>query len=214
MSKRVESSRRAFLRSSAGAAGGVLLGGCLPGVLAARQAPAVVALDASRPLADWGLQIGDVLADRAIVWSRADRESRLVVEWSLDAQFNQKQRIVGPYALETSDYTARVDLSGLPQGREIFGRLSVIENLRIAGVRLADMRGYAYDRPIAELPTINAGDRVKLRCSYDNTMGNAFVKKALAEQHLTGPQTVHLGEQTLDEMCLGAFTFFRPNLGG
>jgi alkaline phosphatase D len=146
MSKRVESSRRAFLRSSAGAAGGVLLGGCLPGVLAARQAPAVVASDASRPLADWGLQIGDVLADRAIVWSRADRESRLVVEWSLDAQFNQKQRIVGPYALEGSDYTARIDLSGLPQGREIHVR-TMFQNLDDEAAESEPVNGVFRTRP-------------------------------------------------------------------
>ena len=75
-------------------------------------------------------------------------------------------------------------------------------------------RGYSYDRPIEQLPTINASDKLKLRCVYDNTMANKFVAKALAEQHLTEPQTVKLGEQTLDEMCLGAFTFFRPNFGG
>ncbi|WP_411886985.1 alkaline phosphatase D family protein [Hydrocarboniphaga effusa] len=146
MSKRVESSRRGFLKSSAGAAGGLLLGGCLPGVLAARQAPVVVAADASRPRADWGLQIGDVLADRAIVWSRADRESRLVVEWSLDAQFDQKQRIVGPYALEASDYTARVDLSGLPQGREIYVR-TMFQNLDDEAAESEPVNGVFRTRP-------------------------------------------------------------------
>ena len=146
MSKLAGSSRRGFLKSSAGAAGGLLLGGCLPGVLAARQAPALVASDAARPLADWGLQIGDVLADKAIVWSRADRESRLVVEWSLDAQFNQKQRIVGPYALETSDYTARIDLSGLPQGREIYVR-TIFQSLDDEAAESAPVTGVFRTRP-------------------------------------------------------------------
>jgi hypothetical protein len=31
--------------------------------------------------------------------------------------------------------------------------------------------------------------------------------KALAEKKLSSPVDVFLGEQTLDEMCLGAFTF-------
>lgn len=146
MSKRVESSRRGFLKSSAGAAGGLLLGGCLPSVLAARQAPALVASDAARPLADWGLQIGDVLADKAIVWSRADRESRLIVEWSLDESFSQKQRIVGPYALETSDYTARVDLSGLPQGREIYVR-TIFQNLDVEAAESEPVTGVFRTRP-------------------------------------------------------------------
>jgi hypothetical protein len=34
-------------------------------------------------------------------------------------------------------------------------------------------------------------------------MGNPFVQRALTEQGLTEPRDVALGEETLDEMCLG-----------
>jgi hypothetical protein len=34
------------------------------------------------------------------------------------------------------------------------------------------------------------------------------VLKALEEKHLTAPVDVRLGEETLDEMCLGAFTLY------
>ncbi|MDB5972944.1 MAG: alkaline phosphatase [Hydrocarboniphaga sp.] len=121
MSQQHESSRRRFLKTSAGAAGGLMLGG-LPGILLARQAPAVVTSEADRPIASWGLQIGDLCEDRAMIWSRADRASRLHVEWSLDPNFSTTRRIGGVHALETSDFTARVDLSGLPPGREIYLR--------------------------------------------------------------------------------------------
>lgn len=66
-------------------------------------------------------------------------------------------------------------------------------------------RFYSYDAPIESLPTIHAGDKLKLRCVYDNTTDNPFVVQALKDQKLTAPKDVTLGETTLDEMCLGGF---------
>ena len=64
--------RRRFLKTSL-ASGGLLL--AAP-VLAA---PAVIVSDKQRPVIGSGIQIGDVGADRAIVWARADRTARLLV---------------------------------------------------------------------------------------------------------------------------------------
>ena len=66
-------------------------------------------------------------------------------------------------------------------------------------------RGYQYDVPIDQAPTVKAGDVLNLRCTYDNSSRNSFVQNALAEQGLTEPRDVVLGEETLDEMCLGVF---------
>jgi len=66
-------------------------------------------------------------------------------------------------------------------------------------------RGYNYAAGLDELPRVHPGDRVSLRCTYDNSLNNPFVVEALAEQGLDTPQDVHLGESTLDEMCLGVF---------
>jgi len=66
-------------------------------------------------------------------------------------------------------------------------------------------RGYRYDVPIEQAPTLKAGDVLNLRCTYDNSSQNAFVQEALFEQGLTAPRDVVLGEETLDEMCLGVF---------
>jgi hypothetical protein len=65
-------------------------------------------------------------------------------------------------------------------------------------------RQYAYDAEIDALPTLRAGDQLTFKCTYDNSMENPFVKRALLEQNLTAPADVTLGETTLDEMCLGA----------
>jgi hypothetical protein len=72
-------------------------------------------------------------------------------------------------------------------------------------------RGYAYDADaLADLPTIKYGDVLKLRCQYDNTIGNRFVAEALEEQGLKDPVPVRLGEDTLDEMCLTGLGIIYP----
>lgn len=69
-------------------------------------------------------------------------------------------------------------------------------------------RFYEYDAPIESLPFVRPGDRFELECHYDNSMSNPFVREALAEQGLDAPRDVVLGDETLDEMCLLAVTFF------
>jgi alkaline phosphatase D len=71
----------------------------------------------------FGVSTGDVTDDRAIVWSRTDRPARLVVEYSTTPSFADIRRIVGPAALEETDFTASVDLSGLPAGQRISYRV-------------------------------------------------------------------------------------------
>ncbi len=66
-------------------------------------------------------------------------------------------------------------------------------------------RGYLYDVPIDQAPTAGPGDVINLRCTYDNSMDNPFVRTALMGQGQTAPHDILLGEETLDEMCLGVF---------
>jgi len=66
-------------------------------------------------------------------------------------------------------------------------------------------RTYQYDAPVADLPAIANGDTIVVRCSYDNSLGNPFVRRALQEMGLQEPIDVVLGEESLDEMCLGIF---------
>lgn len=112
--------RRRFIQLGSAALGAATL----PRWAAAQGAPALVPLDASRPIAAQGLQLGDPADGSLVVWSRSDRASRLIVDWSLEPQFAQATRIVGPYAIETTDYTARQDITGLPPNREVFVRAS------------------------------------------------------------------------------------------
>ena len=116
-------SRRSFLSSSALALGGIALGaGTERSVWGQTAAPAVITSDRMRPGTPSGVQSGDVSADRAVIWSRTDRPARLIVEYSTTASFANLQRVMGPAALPESDFSARVDLTGLPPGQDILYR--------------------------------------------------------------------------------------------
>ena len=85
------------------------------------------------------VQVGDVLADRALIWARADQPARMYVETALDANFSRPVVLRGPHALDVSDLTARIDLTGLPADQEIFFRV-LFEYLR-GGTRSAPVAG-------------------------------------------------------------------------
>ncbi len=87
------------------------------------QAPAIVATPGSKPGVPFGVATGDVAGGRAIVWSRTDRSSRMFVEYSTTEAFTNPRRVRGPAALDSSDFTARTILTGLPDGQRIFYRV-------------------------------------------------------------------------------------------
>jgi alkaline phosphatase D len=83
--------------------------------------PLVRSLRSSPQVTD-GIQIGDPLADAAIVWARADRPSRLVVEYSSSQNFSGLRRVLGPVVTADSDFTGRIDLKNLQPGQTFFVR--------------------------------------------------------------------------------------------
>jgi len=72
-------------------------------------------------------------------------------------------------------------------------------------------RMYSYDAPIEQLPFVGAGDKVTMRCTYNNSLGNPWVAEALQTEGLTEPHDVVLGDETLDEMCLWAVVYLYKN---
>jgi alkaline phosphatase D len=85
-------SRRLFLQSS-----GLLLGAAAVPWAALRT---VHAAGVTPPQPEQGIQIGDVRADRAVIWSRSDRPARLLVEYDVSEHFVNPTRVRGPFALE------------------------------------------------------------------------------------------------------------------
>ena len=125
--------RRRLLGGAAGAAASLAFP--LP-ALAAPAAPAFT----------HGLQSGDVQGDRAVLWARADRDARLLVEWDTTEGFAQPRRLVGPAALEDSDFTAKLRVTGLPPDQTIFWRARWLD-LRDVNRRSAPLTGRFHSAP-------------------------------------------------------------------
>jgi alkaline phosphatase D len=90
--------RRAVFRLAA--AGGLVA--AVP-VGVAASAPALVRRD--RPVLTHGVQSGDPLPGSGLVWTRADRPSRMIVEVAGEPSFRSAHRLVGPVLTAESDFT-------------------------------------------------------------------------------------------------------------
>jgi alkaline phosphatase D len=77
----------------------------------------------SRPIITHGIQSGDVSADSAVVWARADRAARMVVEASTTDSFKDICDVRVVDALPKTDFTAKALLRNLPPGKDIFYRV-------------------------------------------------------------------------------------------
>ena len=129
--------RRSFLNTT------TVLGGAAvaPGLALAQTPPAVITRDAMRPKMAHGIQSGDPKSDGAVIWTRSDRLSRLWVEWATTPSFANATRVRGPYLMEDSDFTGRIDLANLPAGQEIFYRV-VLQDLHNERVLSEAMPGH------------------------------------------------------------------------
>jgi len=111
----IDRNRRHLLQSGGAVAGLAALGG-LP--LRAFGFPS-----GSRVETPCGVQAGDVLADRAILWSRADRPARMWVELASRPDFRDARLLRGPAALPAGDFTAKLDVTDLEPGQDVFYRV-------------------------------------------------------------------------------------------
>jgi alkaline phosphatase D len=82
-----------------------------------------VSLAAERPAISHGVQSGDVTTDAGVVWARADRPSRMLVDWATTESFKNAQRAAYVDVLPETDFTANVLIEGLPAGQDIFYRI-------------------------------------------------------------------------------------------
>ncbi|MDO9380288.1 MAG: alkaline phosphatase D family protein [Nocardioidaceae bacterium] len=143
--------RRTFLRSSVAVGGAATLLGssALLNRPSVRLASQVVG---GRPSLTHGVQSGDVSRTGATVWARSDRPARLMVEVARDEHFRSPVRLRGPVTRFGTDLTGRIDLKGLPPGRELSYRIwaddpdggrpgqPVVGRLRTAPSRREDVR--------------------------------------------------------------------------
>src|SRR3982074_2143526 len=78
---------------------------------------------ADRPQIACGLASGDVSAGSAVVWARADRPARMLVECSTLESFRTIISVASSHALPDHDFTSKALLEGLPPGQDIFYRV-------------------------------------------------------------------------------------------
>ncbi|MES2401762.1 MAG: alkaline phosphatase D family protein [Pseudomonadota bacterium] len=129
--------RRLFLNTT------TVLGGTAvaPALALAQTAPAAVTRDAMRPQMAHGIQSGDPTSNSAVIWTRSDRPARMWAEWATTPSFANATRVRGPYLLDDSDFTGRIDLQQLLAGQEIFYRI-VLQDLHNERVLSEAMPGH------------------------------------------------------------------------
>jgi alkaline phosphatase D len=76
-----------------------------------------------RPSITHGLQSGDVNGDSGIVWARADRPARMLVEVASSETFHDGRIVSIVDALPETDFTAKVLLEDLLPGQPVFYRI-------------------------------------------------------------------------------------------
>ena len=119
-------SRRLFLGATVASGVALLRSPAHPSLWSARGllegAPGIVTSERLRPVLPGGIQTGDVLPDRAILWGRTDRAAQCTVEWSTTERFTNVRRVRGPVTNAASAFTSHLDVTGLPPGQTIFYR--------------------------------------------------------------------------------------------
>jgi alkaline phosphatase D len=86
-------SRRGLLRTGVLGGGTVMLG---LGAASMLPKPSLAKLRDTAPVVTHGVQSGDIGLDGGVVWARADRPARMIVDYALTESFKDSKRQVGP----------------------------------------------------------------------------------------------------------------------
>ncbi|WP_406273131.1 alkaline phosphatase D family protein [Nocardia sp. NBC_00881] len=111
-------SRRTLLRASA-------LGLVTAPALSACSSGSGPGLVRQRPVLTHGVAVGDPRNDGALIWARADRPAKLIVETAATESFTNAERFTGPLLTPDSDGTGRVRVNGLPAGQQVHYRVTL-----------------------------------------------------------------------------------------
>src|SRR5262245_28084190 len=90
---------------------------------AATIASPAFSLSSRRPVVTHGVQSGDVSLDSGMVWARADRPARMLIEAATTDRFENILHAALVDALPEADFTAKALIEDLPSGQDIFYRL-------------------------------------------------------------------------------------------
>ena len=119
-------SRRTVLRTGTAATAAFAAGGLFtPSISRA----------ADRPMISHGLQSGDVDVSSGMVWARADRPARMMVEWSTTDDFSNARKAQPLDVIAERDFAGKLLLNGLPSDQDIFYKVQFasLDDLTTAG---------------------------------------------------------------------------------
>ncbi|MDR9395720.1 MAG: alkaline phosphatase D family protein, partial [Roseovarius sp.] len=81
----------------------------------------------SRPIMEHGIMSGDVTHDGAIVWGRADREAKMLVEWATTESMADARAVPGLNVGTPTSFSGKMALTGLPSDQDIFYRVTMAD---------------------------------------------------------------------------------------
>lgn len=119
------------------------------------------AMGPQRVVTPFGVQAGDVLANRAVIWSAADRPARMWVELADNPAFLDAVRLRGPAALPETGLTAKLDVSGLVPGARVHYRV-IFEDLLDLAHASEPLVGSLLTPDDSTMPKIGAAGRSRL----------------------------------------------------
>jgi alkaline phosphatase D len=168
--------RRSFLRAAAlgGLTAALPLGTATP----VRTAPGL--LRADRPVLTHGVQSGDVVRGSGLVWTRADRPSRMVVEVSDEPGFAHVRRVVGPVLTPDTDFTGSVRVLG--GGRTVHYRVTAED---LDGRTASEPVTGSFRTPPARSEAVRfvwSGDVVGQGWGINPDLGGMTIFRAMAER--------------------------------
>lgn len=149
--------------------------------LPAAGAPAVITAERLRPVLPSGVQVGDVLSNRAMLWSRADRPARMHIEWDTTEALRHARRLIAGPVHAADDFIAHVDLGGLPPGEAIHYRVR-FESTDSPGAFSEPMAGSFRTAPLRAdraLRVAFSGDMVGQGWGIDEARGGIRMYDAL-----------------------------------
>jgi alkaline phosphatase D len=192
-----------------------LFGGAAALRLTQGTAPSIVTREPRRPAMPCGVATGDVAAGRAIVWSRTTRPARMIVEYSTTASFRDVRRIVGPAALEESDFTARVELTDLPPNQRIAYRVRFqdLSDLRTFSEPVSGTFATADERGERDVTFAFSADTVGQGWGIDPTRGGlatyVAIRRAAPDVFINLGDTIYADQPLQREVALDDGTLWR-----
>jgi len=141
-----------------------------------------------------GVASGDVTHDSAMIWSRADRAARMIVDTATTESFTDAERVVGGRAEAATGFTAQTAITGLPPGRTIFYRV-MFEHPAAPGLARSPVVGRlrtAPDRP-GDVSFAFGGDQCGAGWGIDSSRGGLRMFETL--RRANPDILLHLGDR-------------------